>query len=222
MANNPAITKIRLPPDSNRKINAKSVFILYLQLKSHFNGKYDVIKYDWKMNVSDKAFDKRPDKIFFRKLSEKYSLSELVYIFVSNLATNQNAWVGEISDSDSLSHYREYIGRMKSSTDNFTSDLNSIYIFYKKLELNSFKDIFTYNKDINNSYIFRLLQSGIITTETFIILDSLLNIIERMDEHDNIIWSTYSNRLKAYRKLLIFDREYYKILFKETLKNMAY
>lgn len=212
---------LRLPEFSNRKINPKSVFILYLQFKSHFSGKYDVIKYNWKMNVSDKAFDKRKDKFYFNTLSKKFSLKELCYIFTSNMASNQDAWVGEISDSDALSHYRNYLGKIKTFNSTFESDINNIYIFYKKMNIESFKQIFVYNDDINNSYIFKLLQSEIISTETFIILDSIFNIIDEHDTKDNIVWLTYSNRLKAYRKLLIFNKDEYIIKFKEILRELS-
>lgn len=215
--------KLRMPPNGGRYIDGKSVYKLYLMLKNHFNGRYDVVKYNWCMRVSDKAYDKRRDKYFFKKLSEKYTLKELTLIFISNLVANQDAWIGEISDADALVFYREYIGKLKLIKSNFEEDVRNIYYFSKKVEVKSLNELFEYNDKVNSSYIFKLLQSNIISFETFIILDSFLDIINKHDNAtNNLVWSNYSTKLHAYRKILNVDREEAKQLFIKTVKNCKY
>ncbi|ULA52762.1 DNA helicase loader [Enterobacter phage vB-EclM_KMB20] len=215
--------KLQMPPNNNRYIDGKSVYKLYLMIKQHMNGKYDVVKYNWCMRVSDKAYDKRRDKYFFKKLSEKYTLKELTLIFISNLVANQDAWIGEISDADALVFYREYIGKLKLIKSNFEEDVRNIYYFSKKVEVKSLNELFDYNDKVNSSYIFKLLQSNIISFETFIILDSFLDIINKHDQAtDNLVWSNYSTKLHAYRKILNVDREEAKQLFIKTVKNCKY
>lgn len=187
------------------------------------NGKYDVIKYNWCMRVSDAAYQKRRDKYFFQKLSEKYKLKELTLIFISNLVANQDAWIGDISDADALVFYREYIGRLKQIKFKFEEDIRNIYYFSKKVEVSAFKEIFEYNPKVQSSYIFKLLQSNIISFETFILLDSFLNIIDKHDEQtDNLVWNNYSIKLKAYRKILNIDSQKAKSVFIETVKSCKY
>lgn len=211
--------KIRMPPNNARYVNGKSVYMLYLMLKQHFNGKYDVIKYHWTMRVSDAAFQKRRDKYFFDKLGEKYMLKELALIFMSNLVANQDAWIGDISDADALVFYREYIGRLKRMKTQFEDDIKNIYYFSKKVEVQTLSQIFEYNKKGDSSYIFKLLQSNIISFETFILLDSFLNIINKHDEAtDNLVWSGYSTKLNAYKKILDVDAQAAKQVFMETIK----
>lgn len=192
-------------------------------IKQHMNGKYDVVKYNWCMRVSDKAYDKRRDKYFFKKLSEKYTLKELTLIFISNLVANQDAWIGEISDADALVFYREYIGKLKLIKSNFEEDVRNIYYFSKKVEVKSLNELFDYNDKVNSSYIFKLLQSNIISFETFIILDSFLDLIDKHDTAtNNLVWSNYSTKLHAYRKILNVDREEAKQLFIKTVKSCQY
>lgn len=192
-------------------------------IKQHMNGKYDVVKYNWCMRVSDKAYDKRRDKYFFKKLSEKYTLKELTLIFISNLVANQDAWIGEISDADALVFYREYIGKLKLIKSNFEEDVRNIYYFSKKVEVKSLNELFDYNDKVNSSYIFKLLQSNIISFETFIILDSFLDLIDKHDTAtNNLVWSNYSTKLHAYRKILNVDREEAKQLFIKTVKDCKY
>lgn len=214
---------IRMPKNNNRLINGKSVYCLYLAIKQHFNGRYDVVKYNWVMRVSDSAYQKRRDKYFFEKLSDKYTLKELVLIFMSNLVANQDAWIGDISDADALVFYREYIGRLKRIKQVFEDDIKNIYYFSKKVEVNSLQEIFDYNNKANTSYIFKLLQSNVISFETFILLDSFLDIINKHDKQTNdLVWSKYSTKLNAYKKILNIDAQEARQMFIEVIKNNKY
>lgn len=199
------MVKMLLPPNNNIKIDGKSVYNLYLQLKNHFNGRRDVIKCNWRMKVSDDSYAKRKDKFFFEKLSEKFTLKELSLIFIGNLVSNQDAWIGEISDSDAVNFYHTYLARLRGIKSRFDDDVKNIYYFSKKVNVSSLNEIFCYNESTQTSYIFKLLQSGIISFETFIMLDSFLNIIEKHDQYDNIIWTSYSTRLKAYSKIFTVE-----------------
>ena len=119
--------------------------------------------------------------------------------------------------------YREYIGRLKQIKFKFEEDIRNIYYFSKKVEVSAFKEIFEYNPKVQSSYIFKLLQSNIISFETFILLDSFLNIIDKHDEQtDNLVWNNYSIKLKAYRKILNIDSQKAKSVFIETVKSCKY
>lgn len=211
--------KIRMPPNNARYVNGKSVFMLYLMMKNHFNGKYDVIKYHWTMRISDQAYNKRRDKYFFEKLSEKHMLKELTLIFMSNLVANQDAWIGDISDADAMVFYREYIGRLKRMKTQYEDDIKNIYYFSQKVG-ESLSGIFEYNIKGDSSYIFKLLQSNVISFETFILLDSFLNIINKHDDStNNLVWSNYSTKLNAYKKILDVDANEAKRVFMEVIKS---
>lgn len=215
--------KIRMPANNNRMVNGKSVYTLYLAIKQHFNGRYDVVKYNWVMRVSDAAYQKRRDKYFFEKLSDKYTLKELTLIFMSNLVANQDAWIGDISDADALVFYREYIGRLKRIKEQFKDDIKNIYYFSQKVEVKALSEIFEYNNKVQSSYIFKLLQSNVISFETFILLDSFLDIINKHDDQTNdLVWSKYSTKLNAYKKILIIDSAEARKLFIETIKNCKF
>lgn len=211
--------KIRMPPNNARYVNGKSVFMLYLMMKNHFNGKYDVIKYHWTMRISDQAYNKRRDKYFFEKLSEKHMFKELTLIFMSNLVANQDAWIGDISDADAMVFYREYIGRLKRMKTQYEDDIKNIYYFSQKVG-ESLSGIFEYNIKGDSSYIFKLLQSNVISFETFILLDSFLNIINKHDDStNNLVWSNYSTKLNAYKKILDVDANEAKRVFMEVIKS---
>ena len=81
-----------------------------------------------------------------------------------------------------------------------------------------------YNKKVQTSYIFKLLQSNVIGFETFLLLDSFLDLINKHDESSaavggDLIWSNYSVKLNAYKKLVVIDKAAAKNLFIKTVKN---
>ena len=175
------------------------------------------------MRISDSAYQKRRDKYFFEKLSDKYTLKELTLIFMSNLVANQDAWIGDISDADALIFYREYIGRLKRIRQVYEDDIKNIYYFSKKVEVKSLQEIFEYNTKVNTSYIFKLLQSNVISFETFCLLDSFLGIIDQHDEQTNdLVWEKYSTKLNAYKKILNIDSLEARKLFIETVKGCKF
>lgn len=211
--------RLQLPPNNGIHIDAKSVYNLYLQLKNHFNGRGDVIKKDWRMKVSDASYEKRKDKFFFEMLSKKYTLKELSLMMIGNLVSNQNMWIGDISDGDAIEFYEQYLAKLKLMRLRYQDDIKNIYYVAKKLELKTLSQMFDYNDQTNGSYIFKLLQSNAITFETFIMLDSFLGIIKKHDEKDNVIWMNYSTRLKAYQKLFLVDSDECKRIFIQTIKS---
>lgn len=216
------MAKLLLPPNNNIKVDGKSVYTLYLQLKNHFNGRGDVIKTNWTMKVSDASYQKRKDKFFFERLSGKFTLKELCLIFIGNLMANESMWVGEISDGDAISFYKTYIARLKRMNIRYEEDIKNIYYVAKKLGLSALKEIFQYNTEKNSSIIFKMLQAGQISFETFLMLDTFLNIIDSHDAHDDIIWSKYSVRLKAYRKILVLDKTHCTEVFKSVIQSSKY
>lgn len=213
---------LKLPPNPSMKIDGKSVYNLYLQLKNHFNGRSDVIKKQWIYKVSEKAFDKRNDKFFFNNLSNRYNLRELTFIFVGNLLSNPHSWVGDISENDPMDFYNLYRARMLSIEIRYHDDVKNIYHFSKKMNLKNLNEVFEYKQNVKTSYIFKLLQSNMISYETFIALDSFLHFIDEFDKHGDIVWMNYSPRIKAYRRLLDIDVEKCKSKFMDSIKSVKY
>lgn len=216
------MVKLLLPPNNNIFIDGKSVFNLYLQLKNHFNGRGDVIKKKWRLKVSDSSYNSRKDKMFFERLAQKYTLKELSLILIGNLLENQDAWIGSISDSDPLEFYKIYLARLKTVKNRYHDDTKNIYYSYKKLEVEKFSDFFKYDDSKNSSYIFKLLQANVVSFETFIMLDSFMGLIDAHDTKDNVVWSKYSARLKAYKKLFVVDSDQCKEAFLNTIKSVKY
>lgn len=204
------LLSLKTPPQPARSINGYSVFCLYMMLSRHFKGKYDVIKYQWKIKASEKAFFNRNDKYFFERLANKYKLGELSELIICNLIANPNAWIGDLSNSDALSFYRKYEGKLSKIESVFKEDVDNLILFCNNKHLTLKQVIF----DSNNPWLFKMIQQNVITYETFILLDILFDISDKYDKMDNIVWdSDYSFKMSGYKRLLNYDRDEIRKLF---------
>jgi len=206
-----------MPPQPDRSINGYSVYKLYLMLKNHFGGRYDVIKYHWAMKVSTRSYQKRRDKYFYERLSKQYTLRELVGIFVCNLVANPDAWVGEMSDSDAILFYRRYIGRLKKARHFFKEELESLVYYCKKQDI-MFSELFSCEN--GHPLIFKMLQQDVISYETFILIDSAGRFIYKLDKSlKDVVWDEYSKRISSYQKLLDINNSDAKAILVDVLRS---
>ncbi|WNL62944.1 loader of DNA helicase [Citrobacter phage Ci1] len=198
------LLNLKKPPQPARSINGYSVFCLYLMLSRHFRGNYDVIKYNWKINATEKSYLRRKDRNFFERLSKKYNLGDLSELMISNMVANPNAWIGELSDSDAQSFYRKFEGKLLKSEQIFKEDVDNLLLFCDNKSL-KFQDVIM-DTSKNNPWLFKMIQQNVITYETFVMLDSLFKFISKYDTMNNIVWTNdYAFKIKGYRSLLNFD-----------------
>lgn len=204
------------PPDNgNKYISGKDVYRLYLMLKLHFKGQKDVVKSNWKIKVSDKAYDSRKDKYIFEKLSEKFQLKVITLILIGSLVENPKTWIGDLSIGEIDVEYKRYINRLKMVEHRFIDDVKSIKYLAERSN-KTLHDAMIYNSNSKTSLVFELLQKRLISFETFIMLDGLFDIINKHDNDPNIIWLSQSNSLKGYKKLFIPDLDDCQRLFESV------
>lgn len=205
--------------DANSRLKPIAVYKLYLVMKNHFAGKYDAIKYRWEIKITEAAFNKRKDRYYFTKLAERFTFKEIYFIFLSNMVANPDFWVGNV-DEDSIVFYRQYIGKLRRIDNVFVDDVKNLFEFSRMKGI-TLSTVFQYSTKSSTSYISKLVQSGVISYESFLILDSFLNIINKHDEvATDFVWNEFSKKLNAYRKIVEISNEEiikYRNLMKETL-----
>ncbi|APU00687.1 DNA helicase loader [Aeromonas phage SW69-9] len=193
--------------------------MLYLMIKQHMAGKYDVIKYSWGMKVTDATFNKRKDKYFFEKLSNKFHLKDMVEIYLATFIENPSGWAGDLVSDEAMTAHRELLGRHLRFPNIYREDIKNIVYFAEKLDVPLGK-IMEYNTDKMTSPIFKLLQSGMISIETFLVIDSFLGILDKHDAmmSGDIIWQNWHTKLSGYRKLVVINKDTAKRKFIEHVK----
>ena len=195
-------------------MNEFECYSLYTALKLHFTTDYDYFKYNGKCKVSPDSFNRRRERLFFRKLSKEYTDPELRDFLVSNFLSNINMWIGDAFGEKCVTTYREWRRRIESLQYFFREDCSSI-MSDDSNEFNALFDVI----DGQHPPILRYALANKINIETFIILDDILNFIPKFnrDLQDPIVWPDYYNRCVIYKPFFTHDLDTSKKSLKKVL-----
>lgn len=199
-------------------MDAFQVYKYYLALKLHFTtDKYDVIKQKGKVRASRQAFAKRSDLFAINKIAKKYSDEEVANFLIANFVSGDR-W-GGVFDADARETYLEWKKRIEGLTYTFNRDLDNLELEMEQNNL-SIENLFSVSKD-SHPYIIKAYLRKSITIETLVILDKILNLIEKYDTevNDTIVYPDISRLVKKYRPFLKFDLEKLNGIFIRRFKR---
>jgi len=172
-------------------------YALYQSIKLHFTSDtYNFFRYNGKTNVSKDNFANNKAKYSFYKLSRKYNIDELRSFYIANfLETNVN-WVGDISGIEGEENYKKWQKRNQSLTYRFEQD------------------------------IIGLLNATQSPNEMLMVNDGqypvLLKEMARSKKiTDDVVWPTYKRKIEKYTPFIVYDKEKFKEILKESLKEYA-
>jgi hypothetical protein len=195
-----------------------SAFALFNAIKLHFTSdSYDYFKYGGKTNISKDTFANRKDKYTFYRLSRKYNLQDLRDFYVSNFLVKDVNWVGDIANAEGEENYKEWQKRNQRLTYEFEQDIIRI------LEQADNPDELI--KVPSNGYPALLLgaKQHKICIETLVILDDIMNFFPMWNKKisDDIIWPTYRDKCLRYKPFIQYDKEKFKTILKESIKELC-
>jgi len=206
------LLKVYNPLPSIRK-DGFETFKIYCLVKAHFNGSYDLKKYTLGTNITVDAFKRRNDKFFFNKISEKFTIEHNYMIFVHNFLHNADKSVFDLMDQDALDIYKQRNANVINAYHNYIKDVNYLFEYMDAHKL-TFKQLI-YSDSIHPP-ILKMVIQGFITIESFMILDSILGLINKIEvgipDYDPL-WPNASPKLKSYKKILEIDKEMANQLF---------
>ena len=195
-----------------------AAYALFHALKLHFTSdSYDYIKYNGKTNVTKTTFSTRKDKYSFYRLSRKFGLTELKDYYVANFLVSDVQWVGDIIGPDSEEIYKKWQKRIQSLTYTFENDI------IKLLDrVNDPNELLMVKKN-QFPLLMQCAQQGDIAIETLIILDDIMNFFPMWQKeiYDDIVWPNFKMKCQKYKAFLHYDKEKYKQILKEKIKEYA-
>ena len=194
-------------------MDAFQVYKYYLALKLHFTtDKYDVIKQRGKVRASRQAFSKRNDLFSINKIAKHYSDEEVANFLIANFVSGDR-W-GGIFDAEARETYIAWKKRIEGLTYTFGKDLDNVLLEMESNNI-SFEQLFSVSKD-SHPYIIKAYLRKTITIETLVILDQILNLIEKYDVEvkDTIVYPDISRLVKKYKPFLKFDSEKFNGLYR--------
>jgi hypothetical protein len=171
---------------------------MYLGLKLHFNSDYDYVRYGGKTSATKSSFLKRRDRNFFARVARKYGSSTKEY-FVSNFVVSPKGWLGDFNE-DNYNKWKKY---RQSLTYNFISDMGFLFS-----QVDNFNSIFSCQNGQHPVLLKNFLAKRI-SLETLVILQGLLNYVQRWDKElqDDLVYPDARRLIVKYAAFLDFDEE---------------
>lgn len=197
----------------NRSFDA---FQIYRALKFHFTQKnYDFKSFNAKTANCVEYWNKKEFGPIFSLYANKFSQKTLRDLFIANFLENTDYFPTNLEREQEI--YNKWLGRINSVRYNYKNDLTKIkkFLLLKQLK---FKDLIN-PKNGKLPIILYMVFKKIIQLESFIILDTIFDILGRCNE--SISSDTrllYDNRLLAIKKyksfFIIKNIHEYKVFLK--------
>ena len=178
------------------RMTGYEAFILHHAVNLHFNRSYDCWKYNFKTNVTEKTYWKRPDKFQLTKIGKRFKTRDDIILYFASHQIAGNKYTGDmIRDEDT---YTQFLKRIDSISYLFKNELEEIsdVKFDKLLEIED-----TYPK------IVQLHLEGTVSLETVCIVNRLTGFIEKANSRisETILWPDLYKKITKYQSFLKFD-----------------
>lgn len=183
------------------------VYKMYLALKNHFTtDTYDYVKYRGKVNASEKAFEERRDRYFFKKLATKYDGSEVLNYFVANFMHDPKGYIKSFSDGN----YTKWKVNQESFSYKFRQDVDLLLTYFEAPYQDKFDKLFEV-KEGSHPRLLRHYLAGEISLETLVVFERCLGYVGRFDKKlSDPIWKDIKKRVLNYKPFLDIDCSKYR------------
>lgn len=178
-------------------MNAYDAFKMYTAIKLHFtSANYDYFKYHGGIKADPTKFEVRKDKYFFSKLAKIDNLE--LYLAV-NFFEDKKLWVGKLLDNECRIRYDDTQKRLQSLTYNFKNEMSQFESLDDALNVSG------------GSYpkIFKAFNQRVVSKETIIIINNILNVYPYWDGHinDSVVWPRYRQNFLKYKNFFTYDKQ---------------
>lgn len=204
------------------------LYQLYCSIKAHcYSKKYDMVKYNYKLNLSEESFNKRNDRGLFNALAyssviKNKTKADIVDFFMAIFKSDGNIHVSKI-----VTNVLEYDKLWKKHNAVITDYVNKGALFIRDLTSTYIDTYMSFTKDFYNNRpkIFHDIRYSSIFLESGIILNLLSKgkIFELWDQCEDTDLKKYIKFYKKYQ-LYLADKiniEMYKNKFREWLNHNA-
>ena len=177
------------------------VYLMYCAMKAHFSRKdYDFLTYKGKSRVPRDSFFKRKDRVFFVKLSKKYSEKDLKNYFVANFIVEKQGYIANFNDEN----YEQWKEKRNNFYDIFTEEIRPF--------VKDFNPIFKV-KNSEHPFLLKEYLGKRVSLETLVILDELIGFSKNWDRNlaEDYMWYDINKLMKNYKRFLTIDKNQYRI-----------
>ena len=188
------------------------VYLMYCAMKAHFSRKdYDFLTYKGKSRVPRNSFFKRKDRVFFVKLSKKYSEEDLKNYFVANFIVEKQGYIANFNDEN----YEQWKEKRNNFYDIFTEEIRPF--------VKDFNPIFKV-KNSEHPFLLKEYLGKRVSLETLVILDELIGFSKNWERNlaEDYMWYDINKLMKNYKRFLTIDKKQYRIQLLKLIEESNY
>lgn len=195
-------------------MNGWAFFGLYMPVKLHFTGNYDIFKYNGGgINTSEESFNIRRDRNRFELYGAKLKSHKTAgYFCVANFVRNDNPdWFYHVTYDEADAVYMKWLKYRQSYAYMFGEDLKTILDTIKKTGV-EFESVTRHTKSGRKPPLSQMLTMGYIQPETVLLIDQKLGFLDNWlntKYHDPYLIEQVK-KLKKYSPFIkdsVFDPE---------------
>ena len=178
------------------RMDGYSAFKFHHAINLHFNGNYDCFKYNFKTNITEKTYWKRPDKFQLTKIGKRFKSRDDIILYFAAHQVAGNKYSGDmVRDEDT---YTKFLKRIDSISYLFKNELEEI-------SDNGFDTLL----EIDEMYpkIIHLYLEDMVSLETVCIVNRLTGFIDKANSFisETILWPDLYKKILNYQSFLRFN-----------------
>ena len=178
------------------RMTGYEAFTLHNAINLHFNGVYDCFKYNFKTNVTERTYWKRPDKFQLTKIGKRFKNRDDITMYFAAHQVAGNKFSGDMIRDEET--YTSFLKRIDSISYLLKNELEEISDngFDTLLEIDE-----TYPK------IIHLYLEGTVSLETVCIVNRLTGFIDKANSFisETILWPDLYKKILNYQSFLRFN-----------------
>ena len=178
------------------RMDGYSAFKFHHAINLHFNGTYDCFKYNFKTNITEKTYWKRPDKFQLTKIGKRFKNKDDIILYFAAHQVAGNKFTGDMIRDENT--YTKFLKRIDSISYLVKNELEEISDngFDTLLEIEE-----TYPKIIHH-YL-----EGTVSLETVCIVNRLTGFIDKANSFisETILWPDLYKKISKFQSFLKVD-----------------
>jgi hypothetical protein len=201
-------------------------FQQYCSYKAHFNSSYNRKTHKGAVTASPESFLKRPDRLFFEIIEQKYTAAQRSQMFLANSIYNKHIWIGELLTEECVAVWQKWVGRISRLEYQFSEDIkNAVGEIARRKGITKKEALkFILKKpDNKHPYILLFVWGGMLAIETYLILSKVMGLFEIYKPHltDDRLWADFEHKVSKYEHFLggSIKKQHYKKLIKEIIEE---
>lgn len=202
-------------------LTALEAYKTFQAMKLHFSSdSFDFHRYHGKTKIDPSSFMAKKDKLFYYKIAKKVKKEDFEDFVLANILAKDNLWIKDLIDEDAEVAFMRHRKKIQSLSYVFEQEVLKIFAECREKKIDG-RDLVLVSKEGDHPILLKFYWEKLISLETIIILDMLLDFTKTWNENitDDLLWPKTYKLMRKYGSFFDLDKKKYKNILTLALKN---